>query len=409
MSYHNIPKVIFIGAKETGKSSTIKKIWQSANWDDSEPLMISEYIEGRGLVNFQVVELPYIPFALKEETNNWQLKYQEVLKTADVIVFVLSVSDISINRRASFLFDLRSKGIVGDSVTYVLAITEIEQFIEIEKSNDKLVIDLNDLSSLFHVRDLFFIEFSKRIRTPNFTINQAILYSYRAMWQLEKLKSAIIEGVIKRHNEVTFDDTLPSIVFIGKTGCGKSSTINALCGTDLPVDDSVACTKFPIVIKKEVAIDGEVIKFNIVDLPGIAESLEANMLYEDYYTTYIKSASVLVCLSQANTRAYTQDEDFYRRMIENGLITENSNLILGINKIDLLFKSEVNIAGIDLSTITDKDPLIVDKINDYYNNVFTKIFSDFRNVNVDSIVVYSILQRWNIEALKKHIFQYLKH
>lgn len=407
MCKYNIPNVVFIGAKDTGKSTTINNLW--GNPHNKQSFIVSEYIEGRGQVDYQVVELPYIPFTLKEETENWQLSNKDILKTADVIVFVVSVSDITINKRANLLSELRSKGFVKDSATFVLAISGIEEYVNIEELNNTYTISLEDVSSLFYVRDLFFNEFSRYIGNLIFSIDKAIPYSYRAMWQLTNIKNAIVEGVIKRHNEIVFDELLPTVVFIGKTGCGKSSTINTLCGTDLPVDGAVACTKFPIVIKKVITIGDKTIEINVVDLPGIAESLEANILYEDYYATYIKPASVVVCLSQANTRAYTQDEEFYKKMIETGLITKNTNLILGINKIDLLFKSEENISGIDLSTITDKDPLIVDKINDYYNNVFANIFSDFENVKIDSVVVYSNMQRWNLETLKKHIFNFLNH
>ena len=407
MCNYNIPNVVFIGAKDTGKSTTINNLWENSH--NKQPFIVSEYIEGRGQVDYKVVELPYIPFTLKEETENWQLSNKDILKTADVIVFVVSVSDITINRRAHLLSELRSKDFVKDSATFVLAISGIEEYVNIEELNNIYTISLEDVSSLFYVRDLFFNEISRYTGNIIFSIDKAIPYSYRAKWQLANIKNAIVEGVIKRHNEIMFDELLPTIVFIGKTGCGKSSTINTLCGTDLPVDGAVACTKFPIVIKKMITIGDKTTELNIVDLPGIAESLEANMLYEDYYATYIRSASVVVCLSQANTRAYTQDEEFYKKMIEAGLITKNTNLILGINKIDLLFKSEENISGIDLSTITDKDPLIVDKINDYYNNVFANIFSDFENVNIDSVVVYSNMQRWNLETLKKHIFNFLNH
>ena len=146
-------------------------------------------------------------------------------------------------------------------------------------------------------------------------ISNVIPFSYIVDWQLQNLKNAIIEGVIKRHNELVFDKKCPTVVFIGKTGCGKSSTINTLCDTDLPVDGAVACTKFPIVINKEFLYGKCIKRINIIDLPGIAESLEANILYTDYYNKYIKAANVVVCLSQANTRAYKQDEDFYTELI----------------------------------------------------------------------------------------------
>lgn len=407
MNQKNIPKVVFIGAKETGKSITINNIWSNTIVYNNEPFYVSEFIEGRGVVDYQVIELPYVPFALKDETNNWILSNQDTLKEADVIVYLVSASDISIKKRADLILEFKSKGLLKQTVYFVLAISCVEELVNIEILNDQYVLNLNDLSSLLHVKNLFFNEFSKRINDSQFNIERTVLFSYRAMWQLEHLKSAITEGIIKRYNEITFDDKLETIVFIGKTGCGKSSTINTLCDTDLPVDGAVACTKYPIVIRKKLNVGGREKELNIVDLPGIAESLEANMLYEDYYATYLKAASVVVCLSQANTRAYSQDEEFYKRMIASELISENTNLILGINKIDLIFKSDVNINGIDLSTITDRDPLIVDKINDYYNNVFANIFSVLKNVTLDSVVVYSNLQNWNMETLKDKISQYL--
>ena len=69
MCNYNIPNVVFIGAKDTGKSTTINNLWENSH--NQQPFIVSEYIEGRGQVDYKVVELPYIPFTLKEETENW--------------------------------------------------------------------------------------------------------------------------------------------------------------------------------------------------------------------------------------------------------------------------------------------------------------------------------------------------
>ena len=69
-----------------------------------------------------------------------------------------------------------------------------------------------------------------------------------------------------------------------------------------------------------------------------------------------------------------------------------------------MFNSDKHLEGIDLSEITDDDPLIKEKINDYYDSVFSLIFKSIENVNRDSVVVYSNLQNWNLDKLSNKIF-----
>lgn len=402
---NNNPNVIFIGAKETGKTTTIEKLWHT----NRTSFQVRENIEGRGPIVYSVSELPFISFSIESEINDWITKNEicEQLKTADVIVFLLPIDNITFSRKAKFVKQLQEAKAIKDSVSIIIGLSQIENYIEVGEFRGTNIISLDDCSNIIERKTVFYKEFSRYISGIDFDISNVIPFSYLMEWQLDILKDAIVEGVIRRHNELVFDISTPTIVFIGKTGCGKSSTINSLCGTDLPVDGAVACTKYPIVINKEILHNGIVKRLNIVDLPGIAESLEANIIYADYYNKYIKTADTIVCLSQANTRAYKQDEDFYLELIDSGIISPDSHIILGINKIDLLFKSDEHLSGIDLSTITDEDLLIKDKIDDYYNRVFSNIFGKISSVNRDSVVVYSNLQQWNMDKLAHKLFSNL--
>lgn len=399
------PNVVFIGAKETGKTTTIEKLWHT----NRTSFQVQENIEGRGPIVYSVTELPFISFSIESEINGWITKKEihEQLKNADVIVFLLPIDNITFSRKAKFVKQLQEANAIKDSVSIIIGLSQIENLIEVGEFRGTNIISLDDCSNIIERKTVFYKEFSRYINGIDFDISNVIPFSYLMEWQLDILKDAIVEGVIRRHNELVFDNSTPTIVFIGKTGCGKSSTINSLCGTDLPVDGAVACTKYPIVINKEILHNGIVKRLNIVDLPGIAESLEANIIYADYYNKYIKTADTIVCLSQANTRAYKQDEDFYIELIDSGIISPDSYIILGINKIDLLFKSDEHLSGIDLSTITDEDLLIKDKIDDYYNRVFSNIFRKISSVNRDSVVVYSNLQQWNMDKLAQKLFSTL--
>jgi len=397
-----IPKVVFIGAKETGKTTTIEKLWQK----EKTNFQVSEYIEGRGVIAYNVIELPYISFSIEQEINDWILNKENYncLTCADVIVFLLPIDNITFSRKAKFLKQLLDANAIKKDVTIIIGLSQVEDFIDVGEFHGEYILSFDDCSKIMDYRIAFFKEFRRYIGKVDFDISNVIPFSYVFDWQLDSLKNSIIEGVIKRHNEIVFNEKNPTIVFIGKTGCGKSSTINTLCGTDLPVDGAVACTKFPIVINKEIVYGDKRFNVNVVDLPGIAESLEANILYVDYYNKYIKVANVLLCLSQANTRAYKQDEDFYTELIDTGIIGEESQIVLGVNKIDLIFKTDEHLAGIELSSITDEDPLIKDKIDDYYDRVFASIFERIKTVSRNSVVVYSNQQQWNMDKLAYKLF-----
>lgn len=397
-SAKNNPRVTIIGAKDTGKSSLIKSLWGNEG-------IYREEIQGRGIISYEVKELPYIPFAVNKETIEWIHRPDVLpyLKSADVLVFVVNSDDIMVSRKASLMQLLRAERILCSNTKVIIALSQIESLIEIDEYNSEYIIPLTAASDVLEACQKAYFSFCSVVK-QSFYISNIIPFSSNAKWQLTHLKDAIIEGIIKAHNTLVFNKKDKTIVFIGKTGCGKSSTINYLCDTCLPVDGSVACTKYPIVLNKEVVCNGATKRYNIIDLPGIAESLEANLIYESFYNKYLKSADVIVCLSQANTRAYTQDEEFYKSLLNNRIISSNANIILGINKVDLLFKSDEFLDGIDLNTINDTHPLLLEKIGDYYNNVFSKIFGEHKNVSINSVVPYSVYHKWNIEKLSQKIF-----
>ena len=154
----------------------------------------------------------------------------------------------------------------------------------------------------------------------------------------------------------------------------------------------------------EDEFDGKKISFNLVDLPGIAESMDANSVYRKFYYNFIQKASVLVCLSQADRRAYKQDQLFYSELISNGVLNASQNIILGINQADLLFKDKEHPDGIDLHTISSDNELIQEKSLDYYRCI-SNVFDQFDNVTSDSVAIYSVLQNWNLDNLKNKIYK----
>ena len=140
--------------------------------------------------------------------------------------------------------------------------------------------------------------------------------------------------------------------------------------------------------------NGQIVEFNLVDLPGISESLEANSMYQGFYSRFINKASLVICLTQADRRAYKQDQLFYTNLMHNNILRKNQQVVLGINQADLLFKSSENLDGIDLHTIADDDAIIVDKVNDFYNKLN---ISNKEPINIEIINKFNVSINEDIE------------
>lgn len=412
----NIPKVVFIGGIEVGKTTTIQLLWEDEAFsqefeNDSMIVGVKEMIPGREIIEFEVTELPKITFSSKTwfEKNKYVI---QCLENADVIVLTTPISDISIMMHAQYLDCLFKFVKCKDNMKFVIALTMADKVLtpvaagkyEISKSKK---IGLNAVREILAKKDLVysvFEGFSKYDRT--FSPSAIIPVSYPLMWNLDTLKYEIWNGIVVGLNEKVYDEKIPTIVFAGKTGCGKTSTINALYNKKLAVDRAVSCTKFPAIMHIEDMVGGKKIQFNLVDLPGIAESLDANIIYKSFYYKYIQKATVLICLTQADRRAYKQDELFYQDLINNGILRKRQKVILGINQADLLFKSKENPNGVDMNTISADNYIIQEKVSDFFC-IMKNLFKDFPNITDKSVHIYSVAQKWNIDSLKSKIINYL--
>jgi small GTP-binding protein len=406
--------VIFIGGIEEGKTSIIKSLWpllaessdiETVGEESLSEFSISEDVSGRGIMSFNIIELPPILFSLQEKWISMSQNIDSV-KNADVIVFVLPASCFGYGQELDFIKKMIYQRYITKQQHFVICLNKSD--IQLCEKEEAQIIKLDSISELFDTICILYNSFKKHINTETFSVDSIVPFSAILNWNSSRLKEKIWEGIISKANELTYNPNLPTVVIAGKRGCGKTSTLNQLWNLQLPINKAVACTKYPIVIHISDRYENKDYDFNLIDLPGIAESLNADMYYADYYNKFIKKASILICLSQADTRAYKQDALFYHNLMENNILTSATQIILGINQIDLLFKSKENPNGIDLSKITDENSLITDKVLDYFDNVYKSIFSNMPHVSKDNIVVFSAWENWNMENLRKKLYNKLK-
>lgn len=409
----NNPKIVVIGGIETGKTSTIQQLWEDSVVgyecvNNIHQFNVSEMIEGRDIVDFDVVELPRVNYT----SNNW-INKEDVrmhIESADVILYILTCDDVAINSRKTYLEELLNNLQLKKGAVFLIGYGMADWVLYPECARNFVLPEKHEVApsavtEMLKKVNMVYTEFSSFDRfDATFGISSIVPYSNAVSWNIAELKKQIWNGLVQSMNEILFDESIPTIVLSGKTGCGKTSTINALWNKDLATNRIASCTKYPAVMRIKDVYNGQTVEFNLVDLPGISESLEANSMYQGFYSRFINKASLVICLTQADRRAYKQDQLFYTNLMHNNILRKNQQVVLGINQADLLFKSSENLDGIDLHTIADDDAIIVDKVNDFYNNVFADIFHDFENVNKDSVVIYSVFQKWHLDNLKNKLY-----
>lgn len=129
----------------------------------------------------------------------------------------------------------------------------------------------------------------------------------------------------------------PVIVFMGKTGVGKSSLCNALFGKDLfKIDDVAACTR-KIQVEERYFQDGSL---TLVDVPGIGEDLSKSQEYNDLYRNILQNGvfnektkknhpvDVIVWLIKADDRALEVEGTFYQSVFHQYLNHEQKKRVV---------------------------------------------------------------------------------
>ena len=163
-------------------------------------------------------------------------------------------------------------------------------------------------------------------------------------FMVQKLLSAILsKGGVSKEDKGQVMDKLDEeitgrpfkVAVIGQSGVGKSSTLNAVFGLNLPTSDIEEGTT-EIIEKVFPMRDG--FNLSIYDMPGLLQNRKRDKVYEDMYKEILPQCDVIVYIIKANTRNVGDDckilKDIVLPICNASSIKEN--LIIAVNKVDTI-------------------------------------------------------------------------
>lgn len=150
-----------------------------------------------------------------------------------------------------------------------------------------------------------------------------------------------IDSIIENLQDEKKNVPLPKIAFIGFTGVGKSTTLNALFNAGRETSAVRACTQ------KEAPIIGNVEKFTgskgsviIYDMPGLGEDVYKDQQHFETYRKVLPVVDVVVWMFHTGDRAMTPMQEALAGLIKYLGSDFSNKLMFAINKADAIAPGE---------------------------------------------------------------------
>lgn len=131
--------------------------------------------------------------------------------------------------------------------------------------------------------------------------------------------------------ETTSEDL--GVIAVGKTGYGKSTTLNALLGEQaFETSDTRGCTRVMQSVEYRFEASGAAYHLSFADLPGIGESPQLDAQYFPLYRRALDRANVVLYFVRADQRDYSVDQRAFTELITG--TAARDKVILVVNVID---------------------------------------------------------------------------
>lgn len=176
------------------------------------------------------------------------------------------------------------------------------------------------------------------------------------------------------------------VAFFGKSGYGKSSTVNSFIGSSiLKTSDIDACTRRCESLNFELSNNSYL---SLADFPGIGEGEYRDKEYLQMYADFLSLSTVVVYVLRADQRDFSIDLSAYNTVFSS--VEDKKRVIFALNCCDKIEPINRN-KTIEPSA---EQRLNIDKKVDFINGLFKPF---------NPVVTYSAETGWNMHRLAHEI------
>lgn len=213
-----------------------------------------------------------------------------------------------------------------------------------------------------------------------FLKNQYLKHSDKRTWHLEREDRLIY---------------CLQVIFIGKTGYGKSTTVNHILGQQIfESSDIESCTRECQSAMFQIHESTDLYYFSLADLPGIGESIALDKKYIELYSEFLEFSDTVVYLLRADQRDLAVDQETFSRLFPTK--KQRDKVIIAVNSVD------------KIEPINRSQPFKPSQAQLENANKKMKIISDCFGISADKILYYSATEEYNLDSLMTAIAQNLK-
>lgn len=209
------------------------------------------------------------------------------------------------------------------------------------------------------------------------------------------IDDSTIDSMMKQVEAKINEEPSPRIAFIGFTGVGKSTTLNALFNAGQPTSDIRACTQ------KEAEIIGDVSKYTgskgsviVYDMPGLGEDRDADKRHIETYKRVLPIVDLIVWTFHTGDRAMTPMQEAIIKLSSELGTDFQDKLMFAINKADAIAPGESDWnTRVNIPSKAQKEN--IKELEQYIKEKIHQVLPRWDG----SIVTYSAKKRYRLEEL----------